>query len=544
MDASSAAARARRAHRRWRLVAAAGAGTRREALVAAVGLTVLQAIIGLGYVRHGGFLYDNWAFASDAHFHGFSSLFSAQLSADPRRPLSALYFAAISSLVGTHQHLYLLLAAAVHVVVALALFLVLRRFALDRLSSGVAACFYLLFPFADSTWLWSTQGELSLAVAFWLLGLLASTTGLEAERRGRLWQALAIALYIASIFLQEITLPVVVLGGALAFLRVPPHRAWRWWSVELAAFGVAALLVTSRAIHLVNGQDVHEHQSVGGALHHASQIGDQGMTLLAQAVVPFGSPNRFAVLIGALVLAGVAGLVARYSSDEGLRRDLLRWLAVAGVGLVFAVAGWLMLAPADDYYVPLQAGIGNRINAASATGIVVVLVAMITVASLVAFQGAELQRLRAPAVLTALLGVAVAAGYLAHVGRDRGAYERAHVESTAVLGALSAKPHPPRPGTTIIARGFGLWTAPGVPVFAATWDLNGAIQLLWNDPNLRAWPAPPGGLVCSRSGASVATITPPGVEAPYGRLVLADLAAGAWVRVDRQAQCEALATSG
>ena len=47
-------------------------------------------------------------------------------------------------------------------------------------------------------------------------------------------------------------------------------------------------------------------------------------------------------------------------------------------------------------HLPLQAGIGNRINAVSATGIVVVLVAMIRAASLVAFQGPELRRLRGP----------------------------------------------------------------------------------------------------------------------------------------------------
>ena len=544
MDASSAAARARRAGWRWRLAAAAGAGARRETLVAAFGLAVLQAIIGLAYVRHGGFLYDDWAYASRAHFHGFSGLFSSELTQHPRRPLMALYYATTNSLVGTHQHLQLALAAAEHVAAAFALFLVLRKVGLDLLSSGLAASLYLVFPFADSVWLWATSGQISLAVTLWLLGLLASSTGLEAERRGRAWQAMAIALYVASVLLYELTLPAVVLGGALAFLRGPPRRAWRWWSAELVAIGLAVLLVTSRAIPLIHGHDVLAHQGVRGTLDHARQIGDQGTTLLAQALVPFGSPDRFAILAGALLLAGIAASVARYSSHARLARDLLRWLAVAGVGLVFTFAGWLMLAPADDYYVPLQAGIGNRINAVAAVGIVIVLVAMIRIVSFVAFQGAELRRLRAPAALSALVGIAVAGAYLAHVGRDRGAYERAHVESSAVLAALRGEPPPPRAGTTIIVRGFNLWAAPGVPVFAAHWDLKGAVRLLWNDPSLQGWPAPANGLVCSPSGASVATITPPGVKAPYGRLVQVDLAAGTWVRVDRRAQCEALATSG
>jgi hypothetical protein len=114
-----------------------------------------------------------------------------------------------------------------------------------------------------------------------------------------------------------------------------------------------------------------------------------------------------------------------------------------------------------------------------------------------------------------------------------------------VLGALRSSMPPPPPGSTVIARGFDLFAAPGVPVFAATWDLNGAVKLLWNDKTLQGWPAPPGALRCTAAGTTLEGIGAIRAPAPYGRAYIVDVRRpGAATRVDSRRTCATLARSG
>ena len=229
--------------------------------------------------------------------------------------------------------------------------------------------------------------------------------------------------------------------------------------------------------------------------------------------------------------------------DARLRCELLAWLYAAAGGLVVVLAGWAVLAPADPYYSPGVLGVGNRINVVAGLGLVLLAVALVRMAATLAFSALPADRRRASAVVTVLVAAAIGGAYLDRLGADRGDWWRARRAEGFVLGQLGVSIARPPAGSTVIARGFPFYQAPGVPVFAASWDLDGAVKLLWKDPSLVAWPSPPGGLLCGAGGVAVAEVAA-NRPARYGRTFLVDLARGTAVPIDSQRRCRGLARAG
>ncbi len=512
-----------------------------EIVVAAVGLAMLGAIAFLPYVHRGGFTYDDWQEQAIAQLHGFSALFNSIIDTTPRRPLGALYFSIVHTILGGHEHMHLALAAGLRLVASLALFAVLRQLRLDRVSAGAAAGLALLFPYSDATWLWATGAQMSLSVICWLLGLLLGLRGLRSGTRMWIWQTLACVLYAASILIYEDTLIVVVLSGALYVGRAPRRVVLGAWAASVGAAALAFLLFTSRWVQLAGGSDTHGELGIHDTLKHARAIANQGLSLAATSLVPFGAPGRWAVAIGVILLAAVAGLVAWRTADIPLRRELIQWLAAGVAGVIVAIGGWAMLARADPYYSPLQAGIGNRINVVAGIGLAVLSVGIIRLGTTLALSSLPRDRRVVSAALTVAVATGIGGSYLHRIGSDRGDWWRARRLQGAVLADLRAVGRPPQ-GTTVIARGFPLFSAPGVPVFAASWDLDGALKLLWQDPTVRGLPAPPAGISCDSTGVNIAGVTTEPV--PYGHTLVVDVGSRRVSRVGTILQCRRLTPAG
>jgi hypothetical protein len=269
-----------------------------ELVVAAAGLAILAAIAFLPYVRRGGFVYDDWQEQAVSQLSGgFSGLFNSIVHSTPRRPLGAVYFALTHSVISDHEHVHLAFVAGLRVAASVLLFLVLRQVRIDRVSAGAIAALAMLFPYSDSTWLWISGGQMTMAVICWLGGLSLALHGLRSPTRTWTWQILAAVLYAASILIYEDTLIVVVLSGALYFTRAPRRLALRCWALGLAAAGLAFVLFTSRWVNLTGGTDIHDQLGVHATLHHIKVIADQGVTLAAASLVPFGAPDRWAVAV-------------------------------------------------------------------------------------------------------------------------------------------------------------------------------------------------------------------------------------------------------
>jgi hypothetical protein len=494
---------------------------------------------GLAYGPHvvnGGFAVDDWIHAAAAHHaSSIGELLTFYWGETAYRPLLVVYVPLSHSILGTepwgHHALSLVLATWV----STALYAVLRRLSIPRPHALTIALLVLLFPWSDSIRLWATAGHISLGIALMLTGVALALRGLDAlaagaTARGRRFHVAAIALYAASVLTYEVAGTLLLLVGVLYLGRAPWPVVWRRWLVDAAAV-VACLLW-----NYLSG-DRFDRLTGGEMVDHAQAIVEGGATVLALAAVPAADAT-------ALVLSGIAAVLvaaaawARRARDGDLRAQLRRWLLVAGSGLTAMAASWLLYVPAPPYYQPLQPGIGNRVNALAAIGIVLVAYAAIVLAATMAAR--LLPRWRhAATVLSLSLAALVAVGYVDRVRVDLGAWARAAAVSDQALAAIETAVPSPAPGTTIYNFGQPGNELPGVPILGA--NLQPALQVLYDDASVTGYPVLEGAAIgCRRTRM---TLVGPGLRgqkgARYGQAYFVDTPSASARPIDSRAACVA-----
>ncbi|HUN78377.1 MAG TPA: hypothetical protein VMU32_05620 [Solirubrobacteraceae bacterium] len=472
--------------------------------MAIAALTLLLLLMCLSHILHGGLVADDWAYRALAHFGGFSGVVSQQIQQDVRRPLAAVYFATLFTTLGPHLKLLLAWSAGLRLIVAILAYTILRQLQFAKFAALALACLVMLFPFSDSTWLWPTASVLTFALACALFGraLNLSTMSRNVHYRA-LRRILGLSFLAAGILSYELVAPLCCAFGSLYLLRTHKRRALFEWALDLAVLIVIMMVFTLHVVPVLHGQDVHEISDLAQMRQHLGVMTTQSANLVTQSLVPFGSPDNALVLgiLGVLVATALV-VVARAHVPDQHRRSLIVALAVAGAGVIVVILGYLPLIPANIYYVPLQPGIGNRVNAVAAIGYVLILYGAVSLISTLPLWRPR-RRLHRQ-LLSALILVAVGIGYLHIVDSHRSAWRQSVILQETVLDDLRTHIPPPAHGAGILTINAPLETAPGVSVFDSSWDLNGAVQMLWNDPSLRALPILPAmTIVCLDSGLYV-----------------------------------------
>lgn len=521
--------------------AGAGLVTDRRARPAdtAVSAAVLAAVAALafgGHVARGGFYYDDWA--NSAHTHlagGYGGALRVFWGITGYRPVLAWYVPTLHELLGRSTALHLAWATTLGVAMSVALYAVLCELRVGRFHALGIAALVLVFPFSDATRLWATSATAHLTAALWLVGLLLALRALDADRSrtsALVLHGASLACYLTSLLLYELPATLMVAGGALYLLAAPWRRAARRWAVDLA------VIVPSLGYVLATTQ-IDTATGRVGVVEHARIILDQGWTIMASAAWPFSSAHRLRVTLVVLVVvvAGAAVAFGRRSAPDA-RAAARRWLAVAGGGLVATGTAWAVFIPSHPYYSPGTNGVGNRVNVLAAMGIVVLLYAVAALAGVVVLALARRPVRMAPVVAGLATVAVIGAGYLRMVDHDRVLWDRAARAQARTLAALrTSLPHPVH-GATIWTFDQPAWEGPGIPVFASTWDLLGAVQLLYDDPTLRGYPALPLTTYdCGPTGMAPHSGYPGGVFAPYGKLYFVDVATGAVDRLDDADEC-------
>jgi hypothetical protein len=499
----------------------------REAAGCAVVLALLALVVYGPHIRHGGFYWDDWQLVARVRWPPpGEGLVNPQVLAF--RPGLALLLPVPQLLLGLHPWLHITLALTLGLLSATALWALARRGGLDRVTSGTAAALMLLFPWADSMNLWATAGLNWLGVLLFELGVLVALSGLAAasrRRRGAL-AGLSALLYLAALLTYEIAAVAILLAVGLYAREAGWRRALGRWLLDVAVVAGGAGWVGAHTARSV--------QSVSGMADHARTIADQAVTLTARALEPWGSPPR-GVVLAVPALVAVAGAVAWRRGDAAAGRGL----AVLGAGVVAVAAAYATLVPADAHYEPLGPGIENRTNLLAAPAYALLVAGAL---GLGAHLGARAARRpeRAGAGL-ALLAVAVGTGYAVHTRRDADDWDRANAEQQRVLAALRHAVPDPAPDAVLYTAGAPVGTAPGVPVFAVSWDLKGAVRILYDRVTVRGYPVRAGvrfvcgadELVLSRHG-----IGDPG-RSPYADAILVDVPARRAFPVRSRAACRA-----
>ncbi len=506
-----------------------------ELAACAGALALLTVLMAGAHIRDGGFYYDDWSLLALGRFPGHAGLLHGLWLDYGQRPGQVLYYFALDEAIGMSGPARLALASATLVLEVTCVYALLRQLGLAALHAMAIAALVLAFPFSDSVWLWGVLSLSSLAIAGFLLGVMLALRALRSRgRRALALHAASLALYVAGVASYELTAVAACLAGLLYVRQAGLVRARRRWAIDVVA--VALTLLATRALLPIDIATPSRMQSLGGMLSHAGLIGLRGARLIGASALPVPGLDPW-VGAAALVVVLLTALLLRVvlARTDALRMELGRWLAIASAGIVVAAAGWSVYVPASAHYEPSFAGTVNRINAAAAIGIAIVLYAAVV---LLVRMLARLLRLPAPAASLAVVALTLAllGAYLGRAAGDARQWDRAAADQRGELADLhAALPRLPS-GATVYAWDAPQAVGPGVPVLNTLLDLTSALRLSYSSSRLLGVPLDgPGNLACEARGPAAG-----GGSGAYGESYLVDVGRRHAVRLTARRQCAEL----
>jgi hypothetical protein len=546
---TSRSVRVRNLVRRIRDASLTTAGVRPSELVTVV---LLLALLGLaaygGYIRHSGFIQDDWSdhaawmIRTDgghfSHFWHFVALFGHD------RPALGIYLGLTDAALGFHQHMYVALALATAILLSASFYLLLRTLRFAPVHAAVIAGLVLIFPAADSLRLWSIMGDGSWALALLVLGAVLTLWSFEATGR-RAWalRAGGLALYAASLLTYEIGVFVVATSVVLYRCAVPWRRAALAWAQDVVLAVVIYVLAIRPADSAYTG-------SAGSTLHRARDIAAHAFKLVGTQVLPLHIGEAAVLVLAGLVIAAAALAVRRLDADDPARAGIRRWLITIGVASVVVIAAYAVYAGAGDYaYDPLDPGTGNRTNALAALPLATIAYALGALLCLL-LSRVPSERMRSTparrwlAIGPVVLGLALAVSYFVTTHKHADKWATGYRQAFDTLQLMHERMPAPPPGSMVISFGQPIWESNGIPIFAASWDLNGAVQATYHDYTLAALPAFPGTTIaCGRNSAGPVDPTfaayTSAYSRPYGKLYLFS-SDGRWAAPRSREQCRRL----
>jgi hypothetical protein len=416
-------------------------------------------------VADGGFYSDDYGVQWDWAHDGYWGAVDTQFDALGSKPLLAFALPAPYTVFGSDPTGHHVLAAALVLATVVAFYFVLRGLRFGALDATAIALLALLFPWASGVRLWPTGSLNNLAVILLFAGLLVALRGLRvAGPRGYLIHLAASALYAASVLTYDATTVVAaMLWPAYVWLR-----GWRpalpRALMDLAAVGAAAVYTADHTNkHVADFSD---------QLAHVPEILREGADLIAASLVPASVPAEFPAALTAGVLTAAAAVLAiaalrGRASPGGGSREGLRWVAVAAVSLAALALCWAIYIP-QAFYTPTFRGLEDRVNVLALYPAVVLVWAVLRSA------GGLISRNGYPVAVAAAFAIVI--GYAIQDGRQERDWAEAAEHQELVLEAVD-RASPPE-GSLVLTFDHPAETAPGVPVFNASWDLHPAAQLL------------------------------------------------------------------
>jgi hypothetical protein len=419
-----------------------------------------------------GWYYDDWrlfAAMQDAGGSWWWELLAACQDKEPvGRIAGCVYHATTYMVLGDHVKLYHVLSIVLLTISSGLLYLLLVRCRLPWIAALAVALVWIVYPGSDATRLWPTSVGAQYILSAYMGGVLLGIAGLRS--RG----ARAVALHVASYALlvlmaltYEMVLPLIALNAVLYLAAAGRSRAvLRRGAGDLV---LALCFVAYRALAPVKeSNDIVAERT-------PSEWVDRAGTLLEGAWESWHTlfvTSRLAVV---LVILGGAVVVVALATRPAERRPIAAWLGVAGLAVVFALAGVASILPANDYYVLVTTGTFNRLNAAAAPAYCLLFIALLALL----FHGLApwLSRRVALAVVT-LLGAVVVVSQVPVARDSQEAWAQSWREQTRAINALARllpEAGVPR-NASIVAFGIPVWERGWVPVFASDWDLRGAID--------------------------------------------------------------------
>lgn len=512
-----------------------------ELVVIAVLLSIVTIALFTEHAVEAGFYSDDWAYRTAwwtfDERGGFGEAFewfweTPLLSG---RPALAVYLALVQAAFGEHQGWYLGWAMILAVLLSVSLYLFLRTLRMPPLHAGAIALLVLVFPGSDSTRIWAIISDAQVSMSATLLGAVLALRSLD-HSGGRmvLMRAASLAVFALSILHYELTM-VAIAGSAIVYrCRVPWRRALRAGALD-AGLVLVLYVLFKRTAEI-------ERLGLSDTLDHGREIAGQVVELFTSVVMPLGAPKLVALMPAAILIVAAIVVLRSLPPGDWAREGLRRWLVTLAVAGAMVVAAYVVYAPASLIYMPMAPGLMNRTNAFGALPLVVVVYALGALAGILAFRGLRHGPRLAGAVALAAAGF-VGLSYTDTLTRDLALWDSAYARAQRTLGVIGGSVPKPSSGSLLIAYGQPVEEAPGIPVWAHNWDLDGAIRLMYRDTKLAARPAFPGTEIrCGPRTArphnpAAGTVYLPQDRVRYGKLILVDTNTGRFAVPRNRREC-------
>jgi hypothetical protein len=456
------------------------------------------------HVLHGGFYSDDWSIASNVHFAKpeYFGAVRELFHTVGGRPVLAAALPVSHVLFGDTAGPQIAFGLLLGIATCLCFFVLLRMLGLERLHATLIASLALVFPWSDSVRLWTTGSVITIAIALFFVGVICALSGLSRSGPKSVFlHAGAVLCYVASVLTYQATGLAAALAGAIYLAHATPQRAVRRWAIDFLAV-VTALAWSANAT-----RDVRHVASPTEMLSDIPAFVRQATVLFVDALLAFPGADRHRALEAAALVV-VAVVVATAAIRVRRRHDAPgRWLFVAAASGVVLVVAYVMLL--GSFLHPLDHGLDNRANVFAAFAYATLVYACVMVAANVVAR-----RVANVVGITCICLILV--GYVLRVRSDEEHWEDAAALQRRTLAAIERElPTLPK-DASVVAVSFPGETAPEVPVFEATWDLAGALQLQAEDRTIQAFPIFDDGTITC--GARTVIATAPG---SFGRQEIA-----------------------
>jgi hypothetical protein len=259
----------------------------------------------------------------------------------------------------------------------------------------------------------------------------------------------------------------------------------------------------------------------------------RGAQLAGAAVLPFGGAWQW---VGVVLLAGVLGAAAvlrrHLPIGEGVRAELGRWLAIAGAGVLVALAAWAVYVPAPDHYSPTALGTVNRMNAGAAIGVAILVYSCIVLLMSMLALCARLRGSVAALGATAL-ALALGGAYVRQSTADARAWDAAAADQRRLLADMHAALSRLPQAAIVYVFDAPLLVGPGIPVLNTTLDLTSAMRIAYSSPALVGVPVVgEASVACGSKGPLAGE-----VGGAYGSSYVVDIGSRRAVRLISRTQC-------
>lgn len=482
----------------------------------ALAAAAVLAVGGTGFFGLG-FYHDDWTALSFLHFAGpgLWARMSALVQGVPSlwfRPFDVPLVAGLYCMFGENPVPWQAALLATNVLVAHAVYRLLRRYDVPTRASLLGAALFLVYPSKDATMFWTALIINSFALLCFLNATLFQLDYVESGRRRSLaLAAAALALSVAT-YDQCFFLPCLwLITPSLARRGGVPRRAWIAAAAAagvLAAFAFYKFWLASRLFGVPYNKTIRFSAGhvlstyADGAAIFAGGDGLARYVLEAARSALSATPwTAGAALALPWLLLGV--------KDEPGPAPRETPLILLGLG-VFAL-GYLPIAVSD--YNPTAFNHMNRINQVPTLGLVLAAV------------GAVQRWRRSAWLIPAGCGLAslLLAAHVSFAASWREAYREENRVKELVLAHAAGWPA----GATLVLALPEPFVREKAPIFLEHWDLGGAVRVWTEDPTREA------GVINDRTDFRPEGIVlrPGRAPLPYGSVIFAEVSHDVFTKV-------------